>query len=297
MEAQPEINVKIPLLVESYTLWTGILIGSAKPKDIPEPKMVDALRFAKKNNIVPTPITFPMAQFLLDSEEDICPVCNGYGVLSNDEYYCICHLQNMLKNIKERMDGYQSHGNFYKSLDDLVYWGSKEENASLSYAVNSVRDWITNPHKWIVLCGTTGCGKTHLMRYIYSKLMPLCLYMVAADFESLIFRGLDNNDLDRRLEVVKMAPILLLDDYGIEYGSDIVKAKIDHVIETRYRNWRQYKTVVATNLTPVELKASNSRNGSLSRSGSRLCDPEISTVFGIQIRDYRLKGDTKVIKV
>jgi len=138
-----------------------------------------------------------------------------------------------------------------------------------------------------------------LLSLFGSSRIKRIMHITAGDIESHVFNGISNNDLDKRMEVIKQAPILLLDDYGIEYGSDIVRAKIDHIIEYRYRDWNQYKTVVATNLTSADLANSNIRQGGVSRSGSRLCDRDVSEVIGIKTPDYRLRGNVerKVVKL
>lgn len=299
-----ESQIVIPNLVESYVMWKDAirynLIANSKIKEYNK-------TIEKRTEMFP--MQYPYNAMMLAIEEDICPICGGYGAAASEnlferpgdmtEYYCICHMQGMIHNITERLKPYQARGPYIKTIDDMELYGTPAQQQTMKTALAEVTKWILFPKKWMVFCGTTGCGKTRLLRYLYTTFSSLSLYITASDIESHVFNGISNNDLDKRMEVIKQAPILLLDDYGIEYGSEVVRSKIDSIIEYRYRDWQQYKTVVATNLSPLNLASSNQRQGGVSRSGSRLCDNNSSTVIGILAEDYRLKNNTerKVVKL
>jgi DNA replication protein DnaC len=297
-----EDQIVIPNLVESYVFWKDAIRYNL----IKNPRVKEYNSKIEKRTEM-FPLQYPYNAMLKEVDEDICPICGGFGAgkIENmlerpgdqQEIYCICHLQGMVHNITDRLRSYQSKGPYVKTLDDMEYYGTPQQIATLKTALADITKWIVFPTKWMVLCGATGCGKTKMLRHIYTVFSSLSLYITSGDIESHVFNGISNNDLDKRMEVIKQAPILLLDDYGIEYGSDIVRAKIDHIIEYRYRDWNQYKTIVATNLSPQDLASSNMRHGGVSRSGSRLCDSSVSTILGIKMEDYRLKANSEERKV
>jgi len=101
---------------------------------------------------------------------------------------------------------------------------------------------------WLLLYGGTGCGKTHLcnamMKEVRERGWEAKLYM-AADLFSLLRQAISDNRTDDVLTKLKELFFLVIDDYGVEYGSNWEEAKFDELMTSRYA--RGLPTVVTTN--------------------------------------------------
>jgi DNA replication protein DnaC len=76
-------------------------------------------------------------------------------------------------------------------------------------------------------------------------------------------------------EALIKAPVLLLDDLGMEYGGALVKSAVDKIIDARYEKFQDRATVIATNLKGFELKTY------IPRASDRIIDQAITRVFAI----------------
>jgi DNA replication protein DnaC len=118
------------------------------------------------------------------------------------------------------------------------------------------------PSKWITILGDPGSGKSHVLSALDKKLNPWSLYITSADFEAKSFRatkGVAEYSLEDMLDVISQAPILLYDDFGLEYGKDYIRALIRRVFDFRYRRPTEYITIVTSNLDKSELYETDPR--------------------------------------
>jgi DNA replication protein DnaC len=120
-------------------------------------------------------------------------------------------------------------------------------------------------NKWLLLMGSTGRGKTHLLiaichrwlqagtpaRYAY---VPLLLDELRRGF-----RGEGDNSYDARFDFFLNVPLLALDDLGTENRTPWVQERLDTIID--YRLMHELALVVTTNL-PMEEVRSSSKSGS-----------------------------------
>jgi primosomal protein DnaI len=101
-----------------------------------------------------------------------------------------------------------------------------------------------------LLCyGSPGNGKTHLCNALAIVLnenkIGLRLYAVA-DLLSDLKMAMADNSIELKIRFLKTIPALILDDYGVNYGSEWEFAKIDEIFTARFRDERI--TVMTTNL-------------------------------------------------
>jgi hypothetical protein len=213
--------------------------------------------------------------------ERVCPFCGGGKALLDvhlGKLYCLCYLLDFQIEIAERMRPYQTA--FDAGVAPLS--NLKPRSKELAEAISVFQHFIDNPQGWITLLGDTGVGKTHMLTSTAKQLYPMTLYLSADDFEHQLFDAMSSNTVLEMVDTISRAPILLLDDLGIEYGAPFVSAKLRAIINRRYGLWQEFPTVVASNLSLAKLKEHDAR------ISSRITDFEKCTVIALhKLSDYR----------
>ncbi|MFC1898863.1 ATP-binding protein [Chloroflexota bacterium] len=164
-----------------------------------------------------------------------------------------------------------------------------EQRQNLEAVFHLAMDFAKSPEGWLVFMGVTGCGKTHLAaaiaNYRYQAKQP-ALFIVVPEFLDHL-RSTFNPDskvsYDQLFETVKLAPLLIMDDFGEQSTTPWAREKLYQVINYRYN--ARLATVITTRYSLQEIL--EEIEGSVS---SRLVDPKISTPFNIIAPDYR--GDS-----
>jgi hypothetical protein len=213
--------------------------------------------------------------------EQVCPFCGGGRALQDvrmGRLYCLCYLLDFQIEIAERLRPYQTPFDArVASLSSL-----KPRSKELAEAISAFQHFIDNPQGWITLLGDTGVGKSHILTCTAKQLYPLALYLSADDFEHQLFDAMSSSTVSEMVDAVSRAPILLVDDLGIEYGAPFVSAKLRAIINRRYGLWQEFPTVVASNLSLQKLKEHDAR------ISSRITDFEKCTVIALhKLSDYR----------
>jgi DNA replication protein DnaC len=170
----------------------------------------------------------------------------------------------------------------YKRRTDL----SMEQQDNMDAAYRLAFDFARNPEGWLVFMGETGCGKTHLaaaiVNYRYEIGKP-ALFVVVPDFLDHL-RSAFNPDskvsYDELFESIKMAPLLVLDDFGEQSTNPWVREKLYQLINFRYNS--RLPTIITTrySLDDIMEKVDSSIS-------SRLVDRKVSVTFAIIAPDYR----------
>lgn len=116
------------------------------------------------------------------------------------------------------------------------------------------------PEHILVLVGDNGCGKSHLLeaagRYWLAQGRPVRYEVVADMLEAFrhTFQGAENApDVYAWLAWYRSRDLLLLDDLGVEKGTDWTIEKVFQIIDERLRDSRL--TIIATNNTEAEMRA------------------------------------------
>ena len=161
-----------------------------------------------------------------------------------------------------------------------------EQRQNLSEAVRLAKEFARSPDGWLVFQGMNGCGKTHLasaiVNYRYREGKP-ALFVVVPDFLDHLrstFSPDSRVSYDQLFEVVKTAPLLVLDDFGEQASTPWAQEKLYQVVNHRYN--ARLPSVITTCASLDEIE---------SRISSRLVDPKISVLFNITAPDYR--GDVR----
>lgn len=133
------------------------------------------------------------------------------------------------------------------------------DNASSNVCRKYVEKWqqMQKLNTGLILWGDTGCGKTFLAACVANALIDIGIPVTMTSIPRLIADMTKdyNKNRDAVLYTVANAPLLILDDVGVESGSDFVNEKAYEIINTRYE--AEKPLIVTTNLTMAELKTPN----------------------------------------
>ena len=134
-------------------------------------------------------------------------------------------------------------------------------------------------HKWLVLAGSKGWGKSHLSvavlnaRFEHADWGPLGAYATVPDVLQELRNGFADDTYEDTLSFYRKVPLLLMDDIGAEYHrrngerGDWADEQLYRILDFRYG--RELATIVTTNARP-ELVDSRIRDR-LQDVGSGLC--------------------------
>jgi DNA replication protein DnaC len=229
-----------------------------------------------------------------------CPLCGGLGYLRRDlpvghpEFgrieICECRRQSVTDQVRSRLfsisrldelshltfETFKSRGR--KGLGEL-------QAQSLEWAHNHARQYATSLNGWLLLQGGYGCGKTHLAAAIANFAVQMgvpTLFLTVPDLLDTLRFSYDSADttFEQRLEQIKNAELLVLDDFGTQNATGWAQEKLFQILNYRYIN--KLPLVVTTNLALDEIEA---------RIRSRLQDPELVTTVRISSPDYRRPTD------
>jgi len=134
---------------------------------------------------------------------------------------------------------------------------------------------------WLLIYGQPGNGKTHLCNAIVKEVRARNLdvrMILAADLFSILREAIETKKADSLLRQFKDIFFLVIDDYGVEYGSDWESAKFDELMTSRYATAKP--TVLVTNKDLAELP---------DRIKSRFTDKVMAKAVHNSAGDYRSK--------
>ena len=214
---------------------------------------------------------------------DECPLCGGIEDIDMGNGHvidCLCASERWASSIKADLEGLRSdikEAGF--NLEPVSPGGEQLENA-----IVMAQDFAETPQGILMLSGGYGTGKSHLLSAINGRLFPIALYVTSSDFERNCFFALSSSKLHIYVDAIARAPVLLFDDYGMEYGSEIIESQMIHVVDTRVRRIDFYPLAIATNKTGKQIKHEG-------RIGSRLMDTQYLTYAKMSnVPDYRTRG-------
>ena len=161
---------------------------------------------------------------------------------------------------------------------------SPEQLENLEMAYRAALNFAQLPDGWLVLQGENGCGKTHLaaaiVNYQFQAEKP-ALFIVVPEFLDHL-RSAFNPDrkvsYDDLFEIVKTAPMLVLDDFGEQTATPWAREKLYQIMNYRYN--ARLPTVITTVYTLDEDEIEG-------RIASRLIDGRRSNFLHIIAPDYR----------
>jgi DNA replication protein DnaC len=206
--------------------------------------------------------------------------------LANTEFCHIFTLGSSLKGLSQyswapglELQKKMTLENFITKRSELT----SDQRQNLENAYELARNFADSPADWIVFAGENGCGKTHLAAAIVNyryKLGKPALFIVVPDFLDHLrstFSPDSKITYDQLSETVRTAELLVLDDFGEQASTPWTKEKLYQVINYRYN--ARLATVITMSCALDDMD---------SRIASRLGDHKISTLFNINVPDYRV---------
>jgi DNA replication protein DnaC len=200
---------------------------------------------------------------------DTCPICKGARVVyprlpdGKTDYGrvvpCTCVSQEKAGEKEDRLRKYSNLGSLKRfTFENLMAEGrssNKRSQEQFNMAYKAAREFASRPSGWLVLGGPSGSGKTHLAAAIVNERIKLgepAFYITTPDLLDRI-RASFSTDADMSysefFESVKSAPLLVLDDLGVQSSTAFAKEKLDQFITSRFNSGLPTVVVVAA---PVE---------------------------------------------
>ena len=190
-----------------------------------------------------------------------CPICKDSGFV--DCRMCECmHRELVYEGFRTsgigRLIDRQSFENFsleYYRTSDADYQRMK---VNLEAAVE-FSETAPPAYANLLLCGSTGLGKTHLSSAIAKRVIERgfdvkyeSVQNVLGDFEHDRFRSGYGADHESRSQIYLDTELLILDDLGTEMTNTFTVSVLYQIINTRINQGRP--TVISTNLTQSEIR-------------------------------------------
>ena len=180
----------------------------------------------------------------------------------------------------DRIRQYSDLGPLERLTFDTVELGTRDtfsEPSSFREAYHAAQRFVTDLQGWLVLCGPSGTGKTHLAAAVGNALVeadqpvrfvsvPDLLDHLRSAFDPAIGAQYD----EIFLQAIE-APILILDDLGAQSSTAWADEKLDQILTHRFN--RRLPTLVTTGTRFDELG---------DRLRTRLGDPYFSKVVNIK---------------
>ena len=194
---------------------------------------------------------------------------------------CRCTAAESDEERAARLRRYSNLGSLSRlTFDNLSPQGRSPDHGhqlQFEQALDAARRFSREPAGWLLLTGPSGSGKTHLAAAIAGRRLDAgqgALFMVVPDLlDHLRAAYQPDSELgyDDLFELLKGAPVLVLDDLGVQSATPWAQEKVFQLINHRYN--AQLPTVVTTNLDPGSFEP---------RLASRLSDPAITQVLYLE---------------
>lgn len=220
----------------------------------------------------------------------VCPICKGIGYVyasppQRGLVPCSCGLvyrrQSQALVTVSALRGRLLECRFNNfALEGKARQATKARNAAIR--------WAQDPAGWLVIYGGKGNGKTHLAAAVANHLIARhqpVLFVNVPEFldwlrESYSHRSFDDTEgtFARRFELVRNAPVLVLDDLGAESDTPWANEKL--YILLNYRLEMRLPTMITSNLRFDDFPG---------RLRSRLGEVGFSVLVHNPAPDYRLR--------
>ena len=152
--------------------------------------------------------------------------------------------------------------NILKSLcfeDHALYsWTFDKDNGKnpvMKVAKDYVSKWseFASKNAGLVLWGDVGTGKTFFAACIANALVEQLVSVKMTNFSTILNDLFAESDKNKYLNLLNDHSLLIIDDLGIERGTEYALEQVYNVIDTRYKSGKPL--IITTNLTLDELKA------------------------------------------
>ncbi len=165
----------------------------------------------------------------------------------------------------------------FENLEPKGKSGNPRSQEQFHHAYEAARVFAADPRGWLVLGGSSGCGKTHLAAAIANERINngyAAFYVTAPDLLDHLrasFSPGSEMPYDEFFEQVRQAPLLVLDDLGAQSGTPWAKEKLDQLLTSRFNN--ELPTVIVTLMSIEQMDE---------RLRTRLTDLRLCQVYVIE---------------
>lgn len=146
----------------------------------------------------------------------------------------------------------------YCSFDTYVTTTPEQQHAlDVCRSFADQFDYMRDSGGVLILAGNTGTGKGHLAASIAMSVLAremTATYATVQDIVLMLRAGWTNRNEPSELEVLRMltrVDLLVIDEAGVQFGSDAERNHLYAVIDGRYRE--QLPMILTTNLSAAEL--------------------------------------------
>jgi len=168
------------------------------------------------------------------------------------------------------------------TFDNLIAQGISGTTRSqecFNRAYEATKAFASQAKGWLVLVGPSGSGKTHMAAAIANERIrqgyPAFFISTPDLLDHLRSAYSPNSEMpyDEFFDRVRNAPLLILDDLGMQTSTPWAKEKLDQLLNHRYSS--EMPTVITTS-TPVEQLDE--------RIYTRLSDPKLSHIYELEAK-------------
>ncbi|MDO8670223.1 MAG: ATP-binding protein, partial [Dehalococcoidia bacterium] len=226
-----------------------------------------------------------------DPNSAACPKCRGIGFVRVDvpvgdpdfgkALPCDCRLRDVAEHIVGRLEKLSNLGplarlTFEKFRPDGLS-SDPVRQARARQAYSTALAYAEKPDGWLILTGSSGCGKTHLTAAIMNRCIAQgrsAYFTVVADLLDHLrasFAPTSDITYDQLFDYIRNVPILALDDLGMYSSTPWAQEKLFQIINYRYNC--QLPTICTTTAALSELDE---------RLRTRLTDPALSKVLVVE---------------
>jgi DNA replication protein DnaC len=187
----------------------------------------------------------------------------------------------MEKDRESRLRLYSNLGALSRfTFDNMVPQGRSGTPVSREQfhkAYEASRKFVENPTGWLILVGPSGSGKTHLAAAIANERIKLGQPVIFQTVPDLLdhlrstFAPGSGINYDELFERICLAPLLILDDMGVQAATPWAKEKLDQLLNRRFNS--EMPTVITTGIPARELD---------DRLSTRLLDPCLSHIYVLE---------------
>lgn len=190
--------------------------------------------------------------------------------------------RSAVENQREQLSSLSLYTHMTFSTFDSQTRLKPHEQQNLEFAVGAVWEYAQAMQGWLVLLGDFyGCGKTHLAASVaqYQQERGTTVIFTTVpdllDYLRVTYNPGAPVSFDQRFNTFRNAPLLVLDNLGMESATAWAKEKLFQILDYRYVTARP--TVITTSKRLEDLDQ---------RISSRLVDERICRIIRIKAPDY-----------
>lgn len=172
------------------------------------------------------------------------------------------------------------------ALRKCTFEASQYDSSGVQAARKYVEQWTQMQEKGmgLLLWGSVGTGKTYIAACIANALLDRGVPVLMTSFGRILgaMPGPASGEQTAAIDEWMRAPLLILDDLGVERDTPYTMELVYHIIDARYRSGRPM--VITTNLTMQELENPDTRER------MRIYDRVLECCTPVRVEGQHIRG-------